>query len=1089
VAAADPALGLSGYMAQDRAQMNAGPAGSSDLARAAKSLESAQGGIAGQTMAISNLSMATQSAVMNVSSQMSALSGQIASLNMAIARLAGGMGTGMPMTSSPPPPPAYAAASYQGPNMASAASFAGSSGMSAVRGMGTFGTGLGFMAGALTAPLAGSVPVSRTPYGAEMSPGAGMYQSAVLGSGLGIDRQTLRGMHYDRARSAGRERFGDAFSSGMGALGGAAATYGLSEAGAFVGGRMIMPALGYSGSGLVGGIAGSVIGGAVLAPATMALSETMKQTGQIREHGNQFGRNAYAMGMGRPRREERGVYGRAANNLSIEDLTMTSEDVTQVSAGMLSGDLTRGVRNANDAGERLRQLSSSVKQMARALGGSYAEMTQVVGELQAIGVTSSPENTRRAVFGASSVFGMTGKQGMAAGMAGAQPFVGMGLGSQGLGIGFMGANIGQSAIQSGTLDAATVAAVGGREGVNALTSKGLASFLQGPAGMAMLAGGMNAGGGFGMGNLSGLGVQGMLGRGGSMASGGNLLEMAMRPQELQRQAAENPTALLAAAAAMANDIGRQVAPPGADAETAFMAGLQAVMPGLQGPELEAMAKMIKESPDANMRQARAMSSEASSQVTSDIMENASLLGRAGRFLKRPIEKYGSDPLSRSMDFYGTQAEGALEGLSESWRERVYGISARAVHGGGSAGSVSELISSASGAGRRGMGVGEGLRRDEEMFGAGHSLVRERRLQVESRKVVSDRGTRQVPERARRAAEDYVYDNLTSGNQEKINKLKARIMNETDPDTKARLAREILDIATNGNPLTGVAAQAIEDVVSQRVGLNLTDMMLGGVADGRKTAVSESDEKEYDNALGKLRRATNWRMSKSEIETLIGDESVREYLQASADPSTGKKKLLEMREKMSGDKRRLVEAISSQDQDSIGAVNRVAGLRADEIRARSAGKGISDALVSAGLGSMAAGLGESAGIGDLVDALGRDFGVDEDQLKKMKAAGVDDSVISSLMLKASDEVSASQMKALENLVGKDQAAAMAEGGLTEEEVAQARIMAQGSIAGRISTSADMSGNQMSMIVQASKAYSDLAKHTVDLARIVDEIKKK
>ena len=1058
-------------MAREQPRVSSEPMGAGELSRAARSLESVQGNVAGQTMAIQSLSMSTQSAVINVGAQMNALGSQLAGLNSAISRMAGGIG----MSSMPPPPPMMAMGGGGGFHMPSMAPVAGGmarAGMGVMSGLGTIGTGLGYMGGAMASPFMGNVPVTRTSYGAEMSGNASAYQAAVLGSGLGVGRGTMRNMNYDRATSAGRERFGDMAGNAALSIGAGAASLGTGLVGDFIGSRMIMPALGYSGSGLAGGLAGSLLGGAVMAPAAMALQQTMEQTSQIGKLGDQYGRNAFRMGGRSPSREGRSAFGKAGLDIAIQDMTLTSGDVSEITAGMFNNDLTRGVRGTSEASDRLRELSRSVKTMARTLGGSYGEMMQTAGELQSIGMNVNPQNTRQAVFGASSVQGMTGKEGMAAGMNLAQPFVGMGMGAQGFGIGLMSANAGQSAVQSGALGGNTLAAIGGREGAQALMSRSMANFLQGSGGMAMLAGGMTGGGGFGMGNVSGMGMQGILGRGGAMASGNNLLQLAMNPQGLMEEAGKNPTALMAQMASQAMDIGKQVAPKGASQQDIFKIGLQALT-GAKGPELDALAKTIEAAPAANREMMERQARQASQAMKSDIMEQRSLSGQFGRATQRLTQPLAEEAKFLG-DFWGNTAENLASGVEKS----LYGT--KSVYGMGKVGAsdAKKLFEA--------MGKAE----DGNGFIGKRALENRGKMDVIGRNYDKERASRpKLNKGGILAAQKALEEKLDESDvlRPKLASIKAKLADESDPREIQLLMREATELL--GDMYTGSAKGAFEVALSKELGLSVSDG-LAGVGRGQSVITHEMKVKNQDD-LNALQRAITdsplgglgFGVGEDKIKSVLSSKEGQEFLR------TGN---LDIINRMDPQSKKILTGTRSMGEVGKRVVDMMK-LEADETAFNTGASDLSARLSTAGLEDKAKGLAQ--GGASAANALaGMDLSPEE--IAKLQEGGLSEMGAASLGLKAG-KIDAAMSKTIQELMspedfkrilGKDDPNPNE---LTVDELKEIRGSAISAVmSGEVSVSSDgetnVTKNQAQLLLSATQKYSELAGYTARLGAIVDMI---
>jgi hypothetical protein len=928
------------------------------------------------------------------------------------------------------------------------APMAGRAGMGVMGALGTIGAGLGYMGGSMMAPLIGNVPVTRTPYGAEMNQNASAYQALMLGSGLGVGRGTMRNMNYDRAVGAGRERFGDMVGAGSLATAGGAASLGIGLMGDFIGSRMIMPALGYSGGGLAGSIGGSILGAAAppVLLAQLALQQTMEQTAQIQKFGDQYGRNAYRMGQGRPGRADRAAFGRAGLDVAIQDMTLTADDVTEITAGMFNNDLARGVRSTSEASDRLRELSRSVKTMARTLGGSYGEMMQTAGELQSIGMNINPQTTRRAVFGASSVFGMTGKEGMAAGMALAQPFVGMGMGAQGFGMGLAAQNLANYGIQTGALSPELAAAVGGREGAGAMMQQGNLNFLRGGAGMAMLAGGLGAGGGFGMGNLQGLGMNQILGRGGRQMTQENLLRLGVAPQQLMRQATESPEALLAQQLSQTVSIAESM---GIDNDMGRMA-IFGQLTGKGGAELEAAWALAKKSPEAARESMKAQSRQAGAAMTSDIVEQRSIGGRIGRAVQQatqPFAGLGSDIMTRT----GNQAEALA-----SWAEKkVYGTDTIQGMGRATMSDVGDLRS-------------ELVKRGE--FGSVKGVSR-----------------RQPTKESQTAVENSFVDNIAMNPQasEKLARIKQELADTSDPERKRELIDEAMSLfpeyARDAKPGSTLEARntAIERVLSRELGDNVGAIRSGEA--NASSAITEEMKKRDEQDIDYIKyQVRDLGLGEDKIKKIMSSDKVKEYMSAT-DPKTR----LEISKTLSDEEKRVIGAVS-RDKDRLGRVTKKMRMESAQASLAAGGKVLSTAMGLAGIEGGETFLGGASGTLQGLSGMS----LSKEEIDRLRGTGmVSEGLATSLELRTG-KIDAETRKKLKSIMSPSDVLSLGDD-LDQDELDRIRggqigVDVQGEV--KMSEDQKLTQTQAQLLASTTTKYNELAQNVKELASIVERIKK-
>jgi hypothetical protein len=524
----DPALGLSGALttmqgqppmtaAANMSAAGGGASGASELSRAARSLESVQGNVSGQTMAIQQMTMSGQQSASNLNMLLNQLSTQISGLNQAVMQMAGSarMGTmpapmSQPMSMSMPAPPMQMGGGSQfGAQIGGMAM----GGMSAIgQGMGMAGRGLsaagGFFGGVgatavspfFGAPIHGAAAGG---YGPRLGPDAGFMRSAGLASGLGMHPEMLKQASAAQIYGIGRERMQNRFQDMALAGIGGASTLGLGLAGEAAG-SSIMGAMGVGGAMGLGG--GMLLGGGLAALGGMAVNETMGQTASIRGFGDQFGRNAHrfmdpsALGgnaLRKPSMAQRRDFGQAMNRMSIQDLTFNEQDVQGMFAGMSEQDLMRGMRSTQEVVTRMRKAKEAFKLIGQTMGQGIQEAAGTMGAMQSIGMDPMGARGRAMIFGASSVPGMDPGQAMGRATQFGGQFAGRGYGGAMANVMMGSQRGGQLAMSTGVLGNQGIAALGGREGAQGALGDLQAMFLESSMGKtSMLAGSAGMGKGF-----------------------------------------------------------------------------------------------------------------------------------------------------------------------------------------------------------------------------------------------------------------------------------------------------------------------------------------------------------------------------------------------------------------------------------------------------------------------------------------------------------------------------------------------------------------------------------------------------------------
>ncbi len=653
----EPALGISGALTALRdvrpQQGGAGDLGSaaSDLSSAAQGLRSVQGNIAGQTMAIQQMSLAGAQQVQSMNVLMSQLNMSVGQLVGAISQMTQAMrmqgfqstaaATSLP-PSMPfiPPTPAFSAGGFAGGLARGVGDVLAGVGRAGVGAFTAGARGVGNLYGAAISPFFGATfqpPEVGAAFGSVGN--AGMMRSLMLGSGIGTafgraPNQMVTGGELTRlAAERGAFKFGEI---GLGATtglasfgtmmlgGGIGSSVGSSLGGAAFGG------LGRFAGGLAGGIAGgALIGGALMAP----IQQTMDQVGMIRAGGELFGRNAFRfmgseqIGGRAPNFRERSRFGSSMLNEGIEDLTFGQEDMQRIFGAAVGSDLMRGVNSAQQVRQRLRQTKDSIKAIGQTMSMTIEESAGLLGDLQAAGI--DPSRAMR-VLGGFNVAGLTRREAMSGQMAFSGQFAGTGL--QGAGLMRLGAQsqqMAQTAIRMGALSPEQLAAVGGRAGAQQVMGNAVAQLMQGDFGTMAMFAGMPGGG---IGSVRG-GALGVMGQAGAAATPGRMAAFAANPQKFMRDAMNDPRAMnqLFAQISSAADTLRG-GMPGVSKRDLMSLIMQGQ--GLNSVQADAALSILEKSPQAMRDQAIEMQGGLNNLVLSQRIENFSIFGRAGRAIQR-----------------------------------------------------------------------------------------------------------------------------------------------------------------------------------------------------------------------------------------------------------------------------------------------------------------------------------------------------------------------------------------------------------------------------------------------------------------------
>lgn len=817
--AMDPALGMSGSLtafgqpqvstAPNQAPLASGDmsAAAADLSRAARGLETVQGNIAGQSMAIQQMSTQQQLSGANVSMLMNQLGTQISSLNQAVTQMTmaanmssmGMRGAALPIA---PPPPPMPVASPNWAAMAGGAGRMGMGGMALAAGAAGMAAGAGsWIGGRMAAPFMGTsvgapMPGTLTP---ALGHGGAMTDLG-LALGPGLSPSMMRMAHGGAIMQAGRERlaggFGATAAGGIGAMG----QLGAMGIGEYAGG-MALRGLGFNTSGLLGSLAGGVVGMPVTAAAGAFVDEAMRQSAAITGMGDQYARNAFrfsSQGLGgslrRPGYGERQSFGRGMNRMAIEDLTFSSGDMQEMFAGAVQGDLLRGTQSTQDVVRRMRELKETVKLVGRNLSMSVQEATGTLSDLQALGVNvSGPGAGRAAIFGASSVLGMTQREAFEGSMGIARNLAGQGLGGAGaVRMGGLAQGMTQSAVMGGMIDPAALAAVGGAGGASELFAGTMSQVMQGGLGRAMMMASMGRGGNVDISAIQGMSAQQIMGAAARNTTQQNLANIATNPQRYARQMMKNPAQFMATFMnVISGDVERFMG-QGMDYDSALSTAAS-MHTGLQGPQLETFVAQMKNAPQALRQQATEQRRALSDAARSEVIENASITAKIGREWQRAAR-----PVAELASGIGASVSSYIDNSLARGAERIYGYKDIAITRGGT-----EDMRALMGRGMadRGpslrpveTGLGESVL-SGLLGGGGAGLAKEqqrRKALIENTVKAADAVTS-----GDKSAANRIFSRGSGKNQGQIKKLVNDLKTSKDPAEKREIAQKIAQLASDG----------------------------------------------------------------------------------------------------------------------------------------------------------------------------------------------------------------------------------------------------------------------------------------------------
>jgi len=909
----DPALGITGTLTALQAQppVTAAPnmqpvrgaqAEAADLSRAARSLESVQGNISGQTQAIQSMTMSSQQQATSMKMLVDQLGLKIGDLTRAVSQMSTSMNmssmTGQAMAGTaqaqppmmgPPPPPMYSepggsmpigsrvgGAIMTGGRMAMGGIMSG--GAMAARGMYRAGGAIGAATESLTSPIFGTPTYGpgQGQIGPQFGADTGIYRSAVMASGVGIHPRMLQRAGSEQIRQASSERFQQRFADAALGLMGGGGQLGL-ELGADAAGYGIASAAGASlfGSSMAGSM---VAGGLMAAPVTLAggaaIGETMRQSGNIRGYGEQFGRGAHRyMGPGatsgfgslrKPGMAQRQRFGREANRMAIQDLTFDAEDTREMFAGIQQQDLMRGVSSTDEVVRRFRETKETFKLIGRRLGQGLQEAAGTAATLQDLGFDPTGQRGRAAIFGAGSISGLTPGEGVQKSAQFGQQFAGQGVGREMMGIGAQGMQMSQSAIQRGIMSNVDIAALGGREASGQAMGQMAGNFMQSAMGRSMLmAGGMDA---------KGLGLQEMMGRAGARASQNinTLIDIELGGEEQMRDFLSDPGAM--------NEIIKRVQDqsrvfrmgnPDISSKNAMRLALRQFMPNASGAQLTAVVKQIEGRPEAIKQQMRQQMHSLSDEISTTTAENTAIFARAGRKMKQIISP---------------AAEGLVGGVNEASAGMAAGLTniQRAVTGtemvnlgrGLDMDTLNELTSRTAGR--------EAPADEKEMivpsFGNPDMIEAVETKNAEIRKRNKTRGEQRligskdvkVNDRLKARASRMVKS-AVADNQSKIGEIKQILDNpNSTPDQKRAAMKDMLDVLSQNTydvhkGKGGLKMKkAFQEAVERETGYSAHGIMMGRELEA--TSFGAADEEKRDDAREGIR----------EILTLDDDADAANY---------------------------------------------------------------------------------------------------------------------------------------------------------------------------------------------------------------------
>lgn len=844
-------LGAGGQPPMTTAAFGGDDGGASDLSRAARSLESVQGNVAGQTQAIQTMTMASQQQAVTLGLFVNQLANQVSTLSQSVGNLAQSMTmASMPVPSAPPPPvfnggggPGFGGI---GLGIGRGALTAGAMGL---RAAGAVGGVLGTVVGGIGSPFFGSPTWGPQAggIGPRLGQQTGVWGGGVMATGLGVTPEMMRQSGAAALSQAGQERMQQRFADiGIGLAGGVGGT--LADMGAstlgFSAGNVLA---GGGAAGLIGGMAGASL---LSIPVTMATEEIMSQTAGARALGNQFGRQAHRFmapgGTGfrnlrRPDMMTRLRFGQEAQREAIQDLTFDTGDMQQIFAGMSQQDLMRGVGGVEEVVRRFRETKETFKLIGRRMGQGLDEAAETIGALQEIGFRPAGRQTREAVFGATSVMGMTPTEATQRAMQIGGQYARQGFGQGMFGIGLRSMQTAQSAIQSGALSNIDIAALGGREGAGQAMAGLMGNFLQSQVGQAALLSG-----------TPGAGLHQMMANAGARASRdiNRLVNVQLGGEEEVRELLKDPSAVR-------HMVGRymseadilQRGSPGLSIENALRLALKNDMPSATGAQLSAYVKLIMSEPKAQLRAERQKANELGDEIASEAQIRASYVARTRRAWQENMR-----PVAEGLGTAMTQAGAALGRTTSGLNRSFLGLEIANMGtemdvetlakfaGGDNAGAMEELIKF-----KPGMIAGEvenenNARRARNKIRSDQRDIRSAELGPMGAEMRKD---------ARREIDDAM-----AGSRERTDRIAEIQEKLRDPKLsrgdRGRLVSELLNLMTHGKYKTASKARKrlYQEAVESKLNIGVTESMLGPY-DKTRSGIDEINRDLMDELQGDI----------------------------------------------------------------------------------------------------------------------------------------------------------------------------------------------------------------------------------------------
>lgn len=806
----DPVLGLSGALttlqggvppmsaATNFSQPRDEGGGAADLSRAARSLESVQGDFSAQTMAINQMSQSVQQQAMSTQMLMSQLGTQIGSLTQAVREAAGGMARGAVV-----------------------------GGGMAFRGLGAFGGAMGQVGAFAASPFLGG-PAFRPPgsFGPQFGSDIGFMRAAGMASGIGLQPENIRLAHAAQIQQAAAERAGlragDAFT---GLLGGG--TNLLGALGGEAVGSGIGASTGVFGAGFLGGAIGSMGVGAVVAAG---VNETMGQVSTARGFGDQFSRNAFRMGIGRgnqlqrPGFGQRQRFGQAMNRMAVQDLTFDEGDMQEIFASMSQNDLLRGVRNTQDVVARIRDTKEVIKSIGRNMGQSVSEAAGTLAELQSLGINPMSARGRAAIFGSTTVMGMTGTEAFGESSAYArQRFAGTGLMGAAEGMANRSLQAGQFGMgPDGNLTAQQIAAMGGREGTRQAMANLQSRFMESALGQATLLAGSRAGGaGFNANAVMGMGVTDVMGRAGARANAdrGALMNLSLGGEDMKREFMNDPRSI-GVMYQQLRGLANRIKTPGMTDRQAMQFALRQMDPSMSQAAADGVIEMMKSSPEWMADQQRQAGINASAQASNVAVDQMSLIAQAQRGVRGAFTP-AAEAVGRGATDIETMTARGLTGAYNSFT----GLRTTSLAGGIDVGELSR-IGSGQVSGDEQAGLGSLLKTGAGNYFAVRGRNAQRRAQEALAKVkVSDEQQQAADKR------------LNSRVAESPGKFRRASDNIKDPSLKPSqkraMVKELLNVASGGDydGMSDEQKRAVQIAVAKKTGIDVSSLMAAGGAMG------------------------------------------------------------------------------------------------------------------------------------------------------------------------------------------------------------------------------------------------------------------